>query len=182
MALSPPFRPNPWNLERQVGRCGKQWSMKMFGNGGKKGLESGRMDMDGYGVGLGLWVWEMDWWILDWWHCNNAQIIVRGTESCWKQWFLQIVDLTINADASERTNRASGMEKVLAPYPTINRLNNGRASGIQEPTDKKVSSSQSSQESCRNVRRKNPEAQNGCPEVGRTRRTEWWRRTTEKCG
>ena len=65
--------------------------------------------------------------------------------------FLQIVDLAINADASERTNRASGTEKVLAPYPTINGLSSGWANGIQEPTDKKVSSSRSSQESCRNV-------------------------------
>ena len=67
---------------------------------------------------------------------------------------LQIVDLAINADASERTNRASGTEKVLAPYPTINRLNSGRASGIQESTGKKVSSSRSSQESCRDAQRK----------------------------
>ena len=36
MALSPPFRPNPLGLERQVGRCGKQRSMKMFENGRKK--------------------------------------------------------------------------------------------------------------------------------------------------
>ena len=64
------------------------------------------------------------------------------------------MDLAINADASERTNQASGTEKVLAPYPTINRLNSGWASGIQEPTDKKVSSSRSSQESCRNTQRK----------------------------
>ena len=67
---------------------------------------------------------------------------------------LQIMGLAINADASERTDRASGTEKVLAPYPTINRLNSGRASGIQEPTGKKVSSSRSSQESCRDVQRK----------------------------
>ena len=67
---------------------------------------------------------------------------------------LQIVDLAINADASEQMNQASGTEKVLAPYPTINRLNSGQASGIQEPTDKKVSSSQSSQESCQNAQRK----------------------------
>ena len=71
---------------------------------------------------------------------------------------LQIVDLAINADASERTDRASGTEKVLAPYPTINRLNSGRAGGIQDPTGKKVSSSRSSQESCRDVQRKNPGA------------------------
>ena len=67
---------------------------------------------------------------------------------------LQIVDLAINADASERMNRASGTEKVLAPYPTINRLNSGWAGGIQEPTGKKVSLSRSSQESCRDVQRK----------------------------
>ena len=72
---------------------------------------------------------------------------------------LQIVDLAIIADASERTDRASGTEKVLAPYSTINRLNSGRGSGIQEPTGKKVSSSRSSQESCQNVqRKKNPGA------------------------
>ena len=67
---------------------------------------------------------------------------------------MQIEDLAINADASERTNQASGTGKVLALYPTINRLNSGWASGIQEPTDKKVSSSWSSQESCQNAQRK----------------------------
>ena len=101
------------------------------------------------------------------------RIIDGGTESLSETVDLQIVDLAINADASERTNRASGTEKVLAPYPTINRLNSGQTSGIQGPTGKKVSSSRSSQESCQNAQRKNPEARNGCPEVGRSQRTDW---------
>ena len=74
-----------------------------------------------------------------------------GTESLSETVDLQIVDVAINADASERTNRASGTEKVLTPYPTINRLNSGRASGIQEPTGKTGSSSWSSQESCQDA-------------------------------
>ena len=42
------------------------------------------------------------------------------------------------ADMSSKTDRVCGTEKVLAQYPTINRLKTGELSAIQEPTNKKV--------------------------------------------
>jgi hypothetical protein len=36
-----------------------------------------------------------------------------------------------------KTDQVGGTEKVLAQYPTINRLKMGELSGIQEPTNKK---------------------------------------------
>ena len=45
--------------------------------------------------------------------------------------------LEILRTRQSKTDQVSGTEKVLAQYPTINRLKMGGLSGIQEPTNKK---------------------------------------------
>ena len=74
-----------------------------------------------------------------------------------------------------QSERIEPAERVLAPYPTINRLNSGWASGIQEPTGKKVSSSRSSQELCRKAQRKKSRS-TGRMSRGQGSQTEWWQK------